>query len=61
MMYKNTRKPTVTEEEQKMIDDAIAQGRVTKIQPAAASGNEMSPATRELIARQRRKFRKENK
>ena len=60
-MFKNTRKPSVTEEEQKMIDEAVAHGRVKKIQPAAASGNEMSPATRELIARQRRKFRKENK
>lgn len=61
MLFKNTRKPTVTEEEQRLIDEAVAQGKVQKVQPAAASGNEMSPATRELIARERRKFRKENK
>ena len=60
-MFKNQPKKRVTEKEQKMIDDAIAQGRVTKIQPAAAAGNEMSRATRELIARRRREFRKANK
>ena len=51
----------LTEEERNMIDQAVADGLVTKVQPAAASSNEMSRGTRELIARQRRKFRKENK
>ncbi len=57
----NMRDQKLSEEERNMIDEAIAEGRVTKVQPAAADGNEMSRGTRELIARQRRKFRKENK
>lgn len=57
----NMRDMKLTEEERNMIDQAVADGLVTKVQPAAASSNEMSRGTRELIARQRRKFRKENK
>jgi hypothetical protein len=57
----NMRNEKLSEEERKLIDEAIAEGRITKVQPAAASSNEMSRATRELVARERRKFRKENK
>ena len=57
----NMRDVKLTEEERNLIDEAVAAGRVTKVQPAAASSNEMSRATRELVAKERRKFRKENK
>jgi len=60
-MFKNQPKKRVTEEEQRLIDEAVAQGRIKKVQPAAVTGNEMSRATRELVARRRREFRKENK
>jgi hypothetical protein len=48
----------LSEETRQLIDDAVDSGMVTKIQPAAAASNEMSRGTRELIARQRRAFRK---
>ena len=57
----NMRNVKLTEEERNLIDQAITDGRITKVQPAAASSNEMCRATRELVARERRKFRKENK
>jgi hypothetical protein len=57
----NMREVKLFQEERNLIDQAVAEGRVTKVQPAAASSNEMSRATRELVARERRKFRKENK
>ena len=57
----NMRNVKLSEEERNLIDQAVAQCRVQKVQPAAAASNEMSRATRELVARQRRKFRKENK
>lgn len=60
-MFKNQPKKHVTEEEQRLINEAVSQGRITKVQPAAASSNEMSRATRELVARRRREFRKANK
>lgn len=57
--HQNQRK--VSAETKKLIDDAIAAGMIQKVQPGAASGNEMSPATQELVAKRRREFRKANK
>lgn len=57
----NMRDVKLTQEERDLVDQAVAEGRVTKVQPAAASSNEMSRSTRQLVARERRKFRKENK
>lgn len=40
-----------------LIDNAVSGGRVMVVQPAAASGNEASRSTCELVARRRREFR----
>lgn len=44
-----------------LIDAAVAAGAVTRVQPAGLTGNEVSRGTKELIARQRRAFRKEQR
>lgn len=41
-----------------LIDEAIAAGKVTIIQPSGLAGNEQTRSTAELIARKRREFRK---
>ena len=57
----NMRDVKLSQEDRDLIDAAVLNGKVTKVQPGAASSNEMSRYTRELVARERRKFRKENK
>lgn len=57
----NVRDEKLSEETRRLIDEAVARGEVQTVQPAAASGNEIGRGTRELIAKQRREFRKANK
>lgn len=51
----------ISAEDQTMVAAFIRQNGVTRVQPAGLPGNEASRATKELIARRRRAFRKENK
>lgn len=60
-MNTNMRNVKLTEEERNLIDEAVAAGRVQVVQPAAADSNEMSRATRELVSKQRREFRKKER
>jgi hypothetical protein len=50
-----------TEQEKRLIQEALDAGKVTVVRPGAAPGSEMSRSTRERVAAARRKFRKENK
>jgi hypothetical protein len=62
-MYKNWALPSnkVSEEDQKLIDEALAKGFVTKIRPGAAQNDEMRRTTRELASQQRKDFNKKKK
>lgn len=55
------REDKLSEETRRLIDEAVAAGKVQRIQPAGVDGNEVSRSTRENIARARREFRKKNK
>lgn len=57
----NMRNVKLSEETRNLIDEAVARREITLIQPAAASGNEMSRATQSLVAQRRREFRKAQK
>lgn len=50
--------PKVTDEDRRLIDEAIAAGKLTKVRPGAAKNDEMSRATRELAAKERKDFNK---
>ena len=62
-MFKSWATPIlkVTDEERKMIDDAIAAGNVTRVKPGAAQNDEMTRATKELAAEKRKEFVREQK
>jgi len=51
----------LSEETRRLIDEAVAAGKVEVVQPSGVNGNEVTRATRENIARARREFRKNNK
>jgi NAD-specific glutamate dehydrogenase len=51
----------VSPENREMIDEYLKNKGATKVQPFLAPGNEAPRATRELVARRRREFRKANK
>ena len=55
------RNEKLSEETRRLIDEAVAAGKVEVVQPAGVNGNEVTRATRENIARARREFRKNNK
>lgn len=55
------REDKLSEETRRLIDEAVAAGKVKVIQPAGVDGSEVSRSTRENIARARREFRKNNK
>ena len=63
VMYKIWALPSnkVSEEDQRLIDEALAKGGVTKIRPGAAQNDEMHRTTRELAAHQRKDFNKKKK
>lgn len=53
--------PKVNDEDRRLIEEAIAAGKVTKVKPGAAKNDEMSRSTRELAAQERREFNKKKK
>lgn len=50
--------PKFNDEDRRLIDEAIAAGKVTKVKPGAAKNDEMSRSTRELAAKERKDFSK---
>lgn len=62
-MYKSWAMPSnkVPDEDRRLIDEAIAAGKVTKIRPGAAQNDEMSRATREKAAEDRKEFNRKKK
>jgi hypothetical protein len=50
--------PKFSDEDRRLIDEAIAAGKMTKVRPGAAKNDEMSRSTRELAAKDRREFNK---
>lgn len=57
----NGRDEKISVETRRLIDEAVAKGKIQVLQPSGVDGNEASRATRENIARARREFRKNNK
>jgi hypothetical protein len=53
--------PKVNDEDRRLIEEAIAAGKVTKVKSGAAKNDEMSRSTRELAAQERREFNKKKK
>lgn len=51
----------VSAENRALIDEFMAKKGATEVQPFLAPGNEAPRATRELVARRRREFRKAKK
>ena len=56
-----TQRDDVTPESRALIDDFLRTKGATVAQPFLAPGNEACRATRELVTRERRAFRKTNK
>ena len=52
---------TISKEDHDLIAEFMKNKSVTVVQPSTLSGNEASRATREIIAKSRREFRKANK
>ena len=50
--------PKVNDEDRRLIEEALAAGKVTKIKPGAAKNDEMTRSTRELAAKERKEFTK---
>lgn len=59
-LHQTPRNP-ITAASQSLVDAYLRLNGATHIQPAGVPGNEASRATRELIAKRRREFRKANK
>ena len=59
--FSTTRGDIVSPDDRALIDEFIRTKGATKIQPAAADGNEAARGTRERIAQARREFRKAQK
>ena len=53
----NARDSKLSAEARDLIDAAVAEGNIQKVQPAAASGNEQCRASARHIAQLRREFR----
>jgi hypothetical protein len=49
------------DEDRRLIEEAVAAGKVTKVRPGAAQNDEMSRSTRELAAKDRKEFAKKKK
>lgn len=50
--------PKVNDEDRRLIEEALAAGKVTKVKPGAAKNDEMTRSTRELAAKERKEFTK---
>ena len=63
MMYKKWAmpEPKFNDEDRRMIDEALAAGKLTKVRPGAAKNDEMSRSTKELAAKERKEFNKAKK
>lgn len=64
MMYKKwaVPEPKFNDEDRRLIDEALAAGKMTTVKPGAAKNDEMSRSTRELAAKERKEFnRKKDK
>lgn len=46
------------DEDRRLIEEAVAAGKVTKVRPGAAQNDEMTRSTRELAAKDRKEFNK---
>jgi hypothetical protein len=63
-MYKKwaVPEPKFNDEDRRLIDEALAAGKMTTVKPGAAKNDEMSRSTRELAAKERKEFnRKKDK
>jgi hypothetical protein len=62
-MYKTWAMPSnkVSDEDRRLIDEAITKGQITKIRPGAAQNDEMHRTTRELAAEERKEFNRKKK
>jgi hypothetical protein len=62
-MWKNWAMPSneQSEEERRLIDEAIAAGNFTRVRPGAAKNDEMSGATKEILSKRRKEFNKSKK
>jgi hypothetical protein len=62
-MYKTWALPSnkVSDEDRRLIDEAITKKQVTKIRPGAAKNDEMSRAARELASQERKDFNRKKK
>jgi hypothetical protein len=62
-MWKSWAMPSnkMTDEERRMVEEAVAAGKVTKVRPGAAKNDEMSRSTKELAAKERKEFNKTKK
>jgi hypothetical protein len=49
------------DEDARLVEEFLAKNKVTKCPPAGVTGNEASRSTNELVAKQRRNYRKTNK
>ena len=61
MAQPQTSRDDVSAESRSLIDDFMSNKGATVVQPFLAPGSEETRATRELVARRRREFRKANK
>jgi hypothetical protein len=61
MAQPQTGRDDITPESRDLIDEFLRNKGATVFQPFLAPGNESPRATRELVARRRREFRKANK
>ena len=50
--------PKVNDEDRRLIAEALAAGKATKVKPGAAKNDEMTRSTRELAAKERKEFAK---
>jgi hypothetical protein len=60
MMYKKwaVPEPKFNDEDRRLIDEALAAGKVKMVRPGAAKNDEMSRSTKELAAKERKEFAK---
>lgn len=62
-MYKSWAMPSnkQSDEEKRLIEEALAAGKVTKVRPGAAKNDEMSRSTKELASQKRKEFNRKKK
>lgn len=62
-MYKSWAMPSnkQSDEEKRLIEEALADGKVTKVPPGSVKNDEMSRSTRELAREERKAFNRKKK